>query len=181
MKSTYHATLKATALISLGFSTTLSFAETPAKTSTKLPAVVKKAFDSKFPKATIERADAETENGLEIFDLEFKDRGLEKEADFAKDGTLLESTLVIDMKDIPKDAMNAIRKSAEGAKLGRAEKVEVNCSVKDGKVTKLSKAELRYAVEIAKDGKHAEVTVNSKGKVVEEPQWEADKPEAEKK
>ncbi|HEX4412689.1 MAG TPA: PepSY-like domain-containing protein [Lacipirellulaceae bacterium] len=144
--------------------------------STKLPAVVKKAFDAKYPKATIESVDAETENGIEIYDLEFRDGISEKEADFAKDGTLLESTLVIELKDVPKDAMNAIRKAAGDAKMGRVEKVEVNCNVKDGKITKLSKAELQYAVEIAKDGKHAEVTVDPQGKVVEPPQWEADKP-----
>lgn len=173
--------LTAIALISLCFPAATSFAEPSPKTTMKMPAAVEQAFKAKFPKASIETVDSETENGVDIYDFEFKDGELEKEADFAKDGTLLESTLVIEMKDVPKDAMNSIRKAVGDAKMGRVEKVEVNCNVKDGKITKLAKAELQYAVEIAKDGKHAEVTVDPKGKVVEEPQWEADKPETVKK
>lgn len=153
---------------------------TPAK-ETKLPPAVRKTFEARFPKAKIEKVDAESENGIDIYDFEFTEGDVEKEADVAKDGTLLESTLVIELKDVPKDAMKAIQKAADGAKMGRTEKVEVNCNVKDGKITKLPKAELQYAVEIAKDGKHAEVTVDPHGKVVEPPQWEADKPEAETK
>jgi uncharacterized membrane protein YkoI len=181
MKSQMHFGLKTTALISLGFSAAVSLAVPPAKTSVALPPAVRKTFEAKFPKAFIESVDAETENGVEVYDFEFKDGDLEKEADIAKDGTFLESTLVIQIKEVPKAAMEAIRKAADGAKMGRAEKVEVNCNVKDGKITKLPKAELQYAVEIAKGGKHAEVTVDPKGKVVEPPTWEADKPETGKK
>jgi hypothetical protein len=179
MKTSYRLTLKATALISLGFCTSISSADTSPKTTTKLPSVVKKAFDARYPKATITGADANKENGLEIYDIEFKHKGLTKEADFAKDGTLLESTLVIELKDIPQDVADAIKKEAGDAIMGRAEKVEVNCSVKDGKITKLAKSELRYAVEISKDGKQAEVTVDPKGKVVEPPQWDAEQPKVD--
>jgi uncharacterized membrane protein YkoI len=179
MKSQLRPATMMPALISLGFILAIdSRADNSSKKDVNLPAAVRKTFEAKFPKAKIEKVDAETENGVEVYDFEFKDGDSEKETDIAEDGTLLESTLVIQTKDVPKDAMKAIRKAAGDAKMGRTEKIEVEYELKDGKVTKLAKTELQYAVELTKDGKHSEVTVDPKGKVVEAPHWEEDKPEA---
>jgi hypothetical protein len=57
--------------------------------------------------------------------------------------------------------------------MGRTEKIELSYELKDGKVIKLPKPVLRYAVEMKKGGKIAEIVVDPKGKIVEEPDWDA--------
>ena len=124
-----------------------------SKTETKLPDVVKKTFDAKFPKATIEKLDVAVEEGVEVYDIEFRDGKAEKETDITADGTMLEHTLVIRPKDVPGAAMKPIRKAAESATMGRTEKIELSYELKDGKAVKLPKPVMRYAVEMNKDDK----------------------------
>jgi uncharacterized membrane protein YkoI len=145
------------------------------KAEAKLPESVRKTFDAKFPKVKIEKVDIEKENGVEVYDFEFKDGKSEKECDIAADGTMLEYTIVIDTKDVPEEAMKPIKKAAAGASMGRTEKIKVSYELKDGKIIKLSKPVMQYAVEMKKGDKHAEIIVDAKGKVVEEPKWEGSK------
>ena len=135
-----------------------------------------KTFDAKFPKAKIEKVDVETENGVQVYDFEFKDGKTEKECDIAAEGTMLEYTVVIRTKEVPQEAMKPIQKAAEGAAMGRTEKIKVSYELKNGKIIKLSKPVMQYAVEMKKGDKHAEIIVDETGKVVEEPKWEAPKP-----
>ena len=148
------------------------------KGETKLPDVVKKTFEAKFPKAKIEKLDVEVEEGVEVYDIEFRDGKTEKETDITADGTMLEYTLVIRPKDVPTAAMKPIRKAAEGATMGRTEKIEVSYELKDGKAIKLPKPVMRYAVEMKKGDKSAEIIVDAQGKIVEAPKWVA--PQEEK-
>jgi hypothetical protein len=145
------------------------------KGETKLPDVVKKTFDARFPKAKIEKIDVETEHGVEVYDVEFRDGKTEKETDITTDGTMLEYTVVIRPKDVPKEAMKPIRKAAEGATMGRTEKIELSYELKDGKAIKLAKPVMQYAVEMKKGDKSAEIIVDEHGKIVEEPKWETSK------
>ena len=137
----------------------------------QLPAPVAKAFRAAFPNAEIQKLDVEVEDGVKVYDFEFKDGSVERETDITDDGTLLEVTIVIDPKDVPAVAMKTIRKAAQGATIGRSERIEVLWEIRDGKVIKLQKPVTRYAAELAKQNLKAEAIVTSNGTVVEPVEW----------
>jgi len=139
------------------------------KAAVKLPDPVAKTFKATFPKGEIFKVDAEEENGVMVYDLEFKDGATEKETDITADGTMLEFTVVIPAKEVPAAAMKAVRSAAKGAKIGRIERVEIGYETKDGKIVKLDKPVTHYAVEIVKGGKTSEIVVNPDGTIVVEP------------
>ena len=137
----------------------------------KLPGPVTKTFKKAFPKGAVFKVDVEVENGVTVYDLEFRDGGIEKETDITADGTMLEFTVVVDAKAVPKAAMNAVRKAAQEATIKRIEHVEIAYETKDGKTIKLPKPITRYAVAVAKGQKTAEVVVAPDGTVVEPAKW----------
>jgi hypothetical protein len=137
------------------------------KPAIKLPDPVAKTFQAAFPKAEILKVDAEEENGVTVYDLEFKDGTTEKETDITADGTMLEFTVVIPAKKVPAAAMKAVRAAAKGAKIGRIEQVEISHETKDGKAVKLGKPVTHYAVEIVKGDKTSEIVVAPDGTVIE--------------
>jgi len=137
----------------------------------KLPEAVATTFKTMFPNGTIDKLDAEEENGVMIYDFEFHAGDRQKETDIAGDGTMVESTLVIPRNDIPAPAMKGILAVAKGATLGRCEWMETFYDLKDGKVVKMDKSVIKYAAEMTKKGKKAEVIVGTNGKVVEAPEW----------
>jgi uncharacterized membrane protein YkoI len=137
-------------------------------TADKLPPAVMKAFKKAYPKGEFQKLDAEEENGVMVYDIEFKDGTVEKECDIAADGTMLEYTIVIEMKDAPEAVEKAFQKGAAGAKMGRMERIEISYETKGGKIIKLAKPLTQYAVEITKDGKTSEITVNPDGSPVAE-------------
>jgi uncharacterized membrane protein YkoI len=146
-------------------------------TPDKLPAAVSKTFKAAFPNGQIEKLDAEEENGVMVYDIEFKDGATEKETDITADGTMLEVTIVIEPKDLPPVAKKAIEKAAENGKLGRTEHIEISYGTKDGKVIKLPKTITHYAAELAKGDQAAEVVTEADGKVIEPAKWETAKVE----
>lgn len=153
-----------------------------AAIETKLPPAVQKTLDSKFPNAKIEKADAAKESGVMVYDIEFREGRVNKETDISEDGTMLEYTVFVAKKTLPKKAMKRIEKAAEGLKTQRmAERIEISYETKDGKVVKLDKPKTHYAVVLIKDDKEAEIVVDGDGKVIEEPDWNAppeDRPES---
>jgi hypothetical protein len=148
----------------------------------KLPERVRKTFVDRFPNATISKADAEKEGGVEVWDIEFRDGRTQKETDIAADGTMLEYTVYVPKKSIPKAALKPMEAAVKekDAKMGHIEKIELSYETKDGKIIKLDKPKTTYAVEMTKDDQTAEIVVDEKGKVVEEPKWEAPKTAAKK-
>ena len=66
------------------------------------------------------------------------------------------------------------------AKLGRLERLEVSSEAKVGKVVKLDKQQTRYAAEVTKGGQTMKIIVDARGKIVEEPKWDATKDAAKK-
>ena len=137
----------------------------------KLPVPVATTFKTTFPNGTIDKLDAEEEDGVMIYDFEFHAGDREKEADIAADGTVIESTLVIPRTEIPAAAMKGIQAVAKGATLGRCEWMETSYELKKGKIIKMNKPMIKYAAEMTKNGKQAEVVVSTDGKVVEAPEW----------
>jgi uncharacterized membrane protein YkoI len=150
-------------------------AEAQKGPESKLPEAVRKTFDAKFPKAQIQKVDVEEEDGVMVYDVEFKDAQGEKETDITADGTMLEITYVIQPKDLPEAAAKPMLKAAEGATKGRTERIEITHQTKDGKAVKLSRPVTHYAMEMTKGGNTAEIVVDSEGKVLEEPKWSAEK------
>jgi uncharacterized membrane protein YkoI len=142
---------------------------------TKLPDAVRKTFEAKFPNAQIQKVDVEEEDGVTVYDVEFKDAQGEKETDITADGTMLEITYVIEPKDLPEAAARPILKAAEGATRGRTERIEISHQTRDGKAVKLPRPVTHYAMEMTRGGQSAEIVVDSQGKVLEEPRWTAGK------
>jgi hypothetical protein len=137
----------------------------------QLPSAVAATFHSTFPNAQVEKLESEKENGVMVYDFEFREGATEKECDIAGDGTLLERTVVVNEGDVPPPAMDAIRRSAAGAKLGRLEHVDKDYETRDGQSVKLPSRMTQYEVEISKDGKHGDLVVTPDGKVLEQPKW----------
>jgi hypothetical protein len=140
-------------------------------TDAKLPEPVEKTFRVTFPDAVIQKLSSEVEEGVTVYDFEFKDGEREKETDIAADGTMLEWTLVIPSDAVPEPIMKVFLANAKGGKLGRLERIEVDYELADAKAVKLSKQLTRYAAEMTKGSKKAEVIVNSDGSVFEKPEW----------
>jgi hypothetical protein len=139
-----------------------------APESQGLPGPVSSAFRGAFPNAQIQKQEVEQEHGVSVYDLEFRNGAIEQEADIAADGTILEVTRVIDVKEVPAPAMKAIEKATGGAKIKRIEHIEISFRAKDGKVIKLDKPVVRYAAEYSKAGKTREVVVTPEGAVIKE-------------
>jgi Putative beta-lactamase-inhibitor-like, PepSY-like len=143
---------------------------------TTLPEKVRKTFVDKFPNAAINKVDEGKEGGVNVWDIEFREGRTHKETDIAEDGTMLEYTVFVPKKSVPKAAMKQMEAAAQDAKMGRVERIEVTYETKDGKVLKLEKPHTKYAVELTKGDKMAEIVVDPNGKIIEERKWE--EPEA---
>jgi len=150
-----------------------------AKPSNKLPKEVAKTFKKAFPQGKIGKVDAERENGVTIYDIEFKEGKTEKETDIAADGTMLEFSTAVDVKAVPEAAMQAVRQAAEGAKIDRVEQIEITHQTKDGKVVKLPQPVTQYEVGIRKRKQKAEIVVATDGTVVDPPKWGASEGDGE--
>jgi hypothetical protein len=134
----------------------------------ELPAAVDGVFLEAFPKGEIEKLDVDEENGVTVYDIEFRNGTLEQETDIAADGTILEVTLVVDAKSVPALAMKAIAKAADGGNVGRIEKIDIRYETKNGKPVKLQRPVTHFAAEITKGGKRSEIVVNPDGGTVKD-------------
>jgi hypothetical protein len=168
---------------------TVKKATKPAKTKkaeatiseSTLPEAVRKTFTSKYPNATINKAESEKEGGVTVWDIEFREGRKRMETDIAENGTMLEFSEQVAQKSLPKEALKSIKKAAEGGKVKQTDKVSINYEVKDGKMTKLDKPRTQYEASIMKGDQTQDVIVDEQGKVIEEPKWDAAKSTSEKK
>ena len=138
---------------------------------TALPDSVAKTFKATFPNAEIIKVDVDAEDGVAVYDLEFKDGATEKETDITADGIMLEFTIVVDAEDVPAAAMKTVRQAAEGAVTWRIEYIEISYETKNGMVVKLPETVINYAVEMTRGDKTTEIVVNPDGTVVEPARW----------
>ena len=76
--------------------------------------------------------------------------------------------------------MKAIKAAAEGAEVVLVEKIEVRCEPNNGKVAKLAAPKTQYGADLKKGNQTAEIAVDDKGTVVDEPSWSAAKEEPAK-
>jgi hypothetical protein len=147
-----------------------------------LPDKVRGTFVEKFPNAVIQKAKSAKQDGVAVWHVEFRDGKSQRSTDIAEDGTMLAVIANLTVKTMPKPAMRKLEAAAKDndAKLGRLERLDVSNEAKDGKVVKLDKQATHYAAELTKDGQVAKVIVDEKGKVLEEPKFEATKEKTKK-
>jgi uncharacterized membrane protein YkoI len=147
-----------------------------AEPVTELPDAVLQAIAINVPGAEIETAAMAVEEGITLYDIEFKeDRG---EIEVAEDGTVIDVVTIVTMEDLPEAAALTIQKAAEGTTIKRLEKSEVRSEIKkEGEVSTIVKLDVPryvYEAELEKDGQTGEITVDAEGNIVEPLKWDVD-------
>jgi uncharacterized membrane protein YkoI len=135
----------------------------------QLPLAVVEAIKTNCSGCSIDKATREVENGVTIYDIEFK-RG-QGEIALTGDGSVVDRETVVLLKDVPAAALDAIRKGASGAKIKQIAKGEIRAELKDGQIIKLASPRYVYEAELEKGGQMAEIEVSSEGQVIEAPVW----------
>ena len=135
-----------------------------SKKAKDLPQAVNQAVQDNKPGADIEKLEVEKESGITLYDIEFK--AGQGEIEVAEDGTVMDVTTIIDMKDLPEAAAAAIKTASKGRTIKQVEKSEVRAEiVKEGgkgRISKLSAPRYVYEAELSR----GEVEVTADGKVI---------------
>lgn len=166
--------LTCTAIVAVAFTITAGHANQDSSKEEKLkisqlPAAVAEAVKTNCPGCSIDKATREIENGVRIYDIEFK-RG-QGEIALAEDGSVIDRETAVLLKDVPAAAQEAIRKGASGAKIKQVAKGEIRAELKDGQIIRLDSPRYVYEAELEKGKQVAEIEVSSDGKVIEAPRW----------
>ena len=133
----------------------------------KLPAAVAEAIKKECPNCAIARVTREEEDGVVVYDFEF--RNGKGEMDVAGDGTILARETPVPTSEIPAPALDGIRNA--GGSLLQVETDEVRAEIKNGKVVKLDTPRIQYEADLVKDKKVVEIVVSADGQVIEPPKW----------
>jgi len=141
------------------------------KAKVELPPAVAKTVADYRPSAEIAKVEVEKENGVTLYDIEFK--AGQGEMEVAEDGSLIDIETVVQENDVPKPALEAIKSAAASAKVKQIGKSEIHAEAKNGKVTKLDTFRYVYEADLEKGSQVAEVEVAPDGKVIEAPKWKA--------
>ena len=134
-----------------------------------LPAAVAEAIKNNCPNCVIGKSTREVENGVTVYDLEFKPG--QGEMDLAEDGSVIDRETAVEIKDVPAAALEAIRRGAEGGKIKQVVKDEVRAELKDGKIIKLDTPKYLYEADLVKGNMAAEIQFSPDGQVIEPPKW----------
>lgn len=141
----------------------------------ELPAAVAKAVKDNVPNAEIDTVTVEKEAGIVLYDIEFK--AGKGEIEVAEDGSVMDVATIIEMKDVPKPAAEAIQIAAAGATIKQLEKSEVRAEIKKegekGTIVKLAIPKYVYEAEVIKGTQTGEIQVAPDGKIVEALKWAA--------
>ena len=139
------------------------------KKGLRLPPAVAATLKSECPDCVISKATKEKEDGVTIYDFEFKiDQG---EMDVAVDGSVINRETPVKIDEVPGPAIEAIRKAAAGGKIKLVEKEEIRAELKDGKVIKLDSPKYAFEADLQKGNKVGEVVVTPEGQITEGPKW----------
>lgn len=147
-------------LLSLVFCTvTVQGAEKKEKKEDKatikdLPKAVQDAIKKRFQKAEIMSVEKETEKKSVVYEVELKSDGKKYEIEVNANGKILEIEEKIAFTDLPKDVQSAVKKRFPKAVVTEAKKESKGNSV-------------FYEIELKAGKKEYEVTVDSKGKILE--------------
>lgn len=128
------------ALLSIGLSAGLS-AQTKKFTVKDLPAAVKSAFTTAYPKAEIKGVDKEVEKGVTYYEIESIDGKLKRDLLYLADGKVFELEEAVAADAMPAAVTKALKANSKSYEFIKAEKVvrgsDVSFSVtfKNGKKT----------------------------------------------
>jgi hypothetical protein len=137
----------------------------------KLPKAVTDALKEKYPKATLVEAVKVTEDGEVTYEVTIKQKKQELDVTLTPEGKIVQVEKEIEVKDVPKVVMDAVKKKYPKATFQGASEIS-----KDDKVAE-------YELDIVtKDKKNLYVTFDKEGKFiyeeeVEEPSKDKDKQE----
>ena len=140
--------------------------ETKVKMSQFPPPVVR-AIKSNCAGCSIDKATREVENGVTIYDIEFKSG--QGEMDVAEDGSVIDRETVVATKDVPAAALDSIRKA--GGTIKQVARDEIRAELKDGQILKLDNPKFVYEADLVKGNRVAEIQVTPEGQVTEAPKW----------
>lgn len=146
----------------------------PVKPEVELPEAVAEAIKANVPDAEIDFVEVAEEDGITLYDIEFKaDRG---EIEVAADGTVIDVVTVITMEELPEAAAKAIKDAIEDATILRLEKSEIRSEIKKegemGTLIKLDTPRYVYEAELEKDGQKGEIEVDAEGNITEPLKWD---------
>jgi len=134
-------------------------------TEQHVPKPVLEAFHKAYPQAADIKYEEEKEAGKTVYEVEFKDQGVKREASYAAEGTLVETEESIKPDELPAAVTEALKKAHPHATVKEAEKL----MKPDGSVH-------GYEVEIKDGKKELEIHLDAAGKILK---TEAEKGEAE--
>jgi len=134
-----------------------------------VPAAVAQTVKTECPDCAIDKLTREVENGVTIYDFEFK-RG-KGEMDVTQDGFVISRETVVPINDIPARAREAILKAATSGRVAQVLKEQVRAELTDSKVIKLDTPKYFYEADLVKGNQVAEIVVSPEGQVIEAPVW----------
>ena len=134
-----------------------------------LPAAVAQAARTECPDCEIDKLTREVENGVPIYDFEFKHG--KGEMDVTQDGLVVSRETVVQIDDIPTPAREAIRKAAARGRVTQVLKEEIRAELKEGNVIKLDTFRYVYEANLVDGNQVGEIVVSPEGQVVEGPTW----------
>lgn len=133
-----------TTLLALAaFASLAGAAEEKKPAPAQVPPAVVQAFQKAYPNVKEAKYEEKAIDGKTSYEVEFKDQGMELEAVYGADGSLVETEEKIKTADLPEAAAQAVKKAHPGATLKEAEKITkpdgtaggYEVEVKDGKKT----------------------------------------------
>lgn len=134
-------------------------------TEQQVPKPVLEAFHKAYPQAQDLKYETDSKAGKTVYEVEFKDRDIMREATYTAEGTLLETEEDIKTDTLPASITESLKKAHPKATIEEAEKV----MKPDGKVS-------GYEVEIKNGKKVLEIHLDAAGKILK---TETEKEEAE--
>jgi hypothetical protein len=134
-----------------------------------LPAAVTDAISSLHPGAVVKEANLEEEEA-KVYEVVIEPNGQGIELTIAPDGTVVEVTTEVAVKDLPPAVARAITDASSGA---RIEEVKNEVTYAVVKIVKLDKPSAGYEAKLVKDSMKSEIKVSADGKVLEQPKWKA--------
>jgi uncharacterized membrane protein YkoI len=136
-------------------STVANAGEEKKLTEQQVPKPVLEAFHKAYPQALDVRYETEKEAGKTVYEVEFKDKGINREASYSAQGALLEAEEGINPDALPAAVAEALKKAHPSATVEEAEKLAKADGTANG-----------YEVEI-KDGKKTlEIHLDANGKIL---------------
>jgi uncharacterized membrane protein YkoI len=159
---TWFRAMAACAALTLSVMASAAWAKEEEVPLDKLPKAVVDAVKAKFPGAKLLEASKETENGATTYEVTVDHKGQEFDISLTPAGKIVEVEREIEIADLPKAVVEALKKKYPKCKLDEAEEI-----VADGKTL------FEVTIETA-DDKDLIVTLDAKGMILEEEEADDD-------